>query len=543
MADIRKFLACSTKGLCSVFGPMDGYTMLTISTGVGILTLSGIVAWRRFGDNAYYMPKTVRHVVMTQQGRHFARTRGWQSATMATMGSCSELVKMVSLPSESHLEGLPNVDNAAISPGADLVTSPQRVRSRCTDVLACTWARACCAFVCLLVLAVLVSIPSPLPLDTSLVFDSSLPIEGGRVACFRIPSIVQASKGALIAFAEGRLGSCGDCVPTGIAVTRSLDGGLSWALPTWLVRPYQDVGGNPTAAWDAVHSRILLQYVRGRAMKGPPHQPCNPAKSNWQLSSDDDGRTWSPPYNLTRFLGPWAGSLVGPGVGIQLSARPHKGRLLFTGHWGVYNATQVWYSDDGGRTYELSTTVFRGFDESQLVELGSGRLLINMRNTFSRVNCKCRAVSISDDGGETFGAVTFDAALISPVCQASLARIYNEVYFSNPQHATFRVHGNVQVSSDDTASWQPLLSITNAGPRGSFDYSAIVQAALFDDPSAGGIIWSHNPVPVLSAFGGLPFGAWTIYFTRFPLRRKHRVPGGGALHMDHQSRSGSTQMT
>ena len=73
MADIRKFLACSTKGLCSVFGPMDGYTMLTISTGVGILTLSGIVAWRRFGDNAYYMPKTVRHVVMTQQGRHFAR--------------------------------------------------------------------------------------------------------------------------------------------------------------------------------------------------------------------------------------------------------------------------------------------------------------------------------------------------------------------------------------------------------------------------------------------------------------------------------------
>ena len=38
-------------------------------------------------------------------------------------------------------------------------------------------------------------------------------------------------------------------------------------------------------------------------------------------------------------------------------------RLVFCGHWGVYNSTEVWYSDDGGNTYALSQTVFQRMDE------------------------------------------------------------------------------------------------------------------------------------------------------------------------------------
>jgi len=70
---------------------------------------------------------------------------------------------------------------------------------------------------------------------------------------------------------------------------------------------------------------------------------------------------------------------------------------VWCGHWGVYNSTQVWYSDDGGQTCEmvalsrfvalsvsltrkaspfpdtLSETVYDFMDECTLAELTDGR--------------------------------------------------------------------------------------------------------------------------------------------------------------------------
>ena len=47
--------------------------------------------------------------------------------------------------------------------------------------------------------------------------------------------------------------------------------------------------------------------------------------------------------------------------------------VVWCGHWGVYNSTQVWYSDDNGQSYTLSDTVFDYMDECTLAELGDGR--------------------------------------------------------------------------------------------------------------------------------------------------------------------------
>ena len=74
----------------------------------------------------------------------------------------------------------------------------------------------------------------------------------------------------------------------------------------------------------------------------------------------------------------------------------------------------VWYSDDGGKTYTLSETVLEKMDEAQLVELGDGRVMANMRNDHL-TSCDCRAVTISSDGGKSFGNITYDPTLISPV--------------------------------------------------------------------------------------------------------------------------------
>lgn len=76
----------------------------------------------------------------------------------------------------------------------------------------------------------------------------------------------------------------------------------------------------------------------------------------------------------------------------------------------------VWYSDDGGKTYNLSQTVLEKMDEAQLVELSDGRVMANMRNDHL-TSCDCRAVAISNDGGKSFGSITYDTTLISPVSE------------------------------------------------------------------------------------------------------------------------------
>ena len=80
----------------------------------------------------------------------------------------------------------------------------------------------------------------------------------------------------------------------------------------------------------------------------------------------------------------------------------------------------MWYSDDGGKTYQTSETPLEKMDEAQLVEKGGGIVMANMRNSHLD-SCDCRAVSLSKDGGKTFGNITYDPALISPVSKHFLS--------------------------------------------------------------------------------------------------------------------------
>ena len=57
-----------------------------------------------------------------------------------------------------------------------------------------------------------------------------------------------------------------------------------------------------------------------------------------------------------------------------------------------------------------------GLDNAGQALLSNGHVLANMRTSNTRHTCSCRAVSVSTDGGESFGAVGSDATLISPVC-------------------------------------------------------------------------------------------------------------------------------
>eukprot|EP00729_Bicosta_minor_P030522 gene30522-19402_t len=101
--------------------------------------------------------------------------------------------------------------------------------------------------------------PSPSPgVDIlSTVFEEGL----GNISCFRIPSIVQTTKGTLVAFAEARFGSCNDGAVHELATRRSTDSGKTWSAVATAVGGGGNYVGNPDAVATA-SGKIILVYVK-----------------------------------------------------------------------------------------------------------------------------------------------------------------------------------------------------------------------------------------------------------------------------------------
>ena len=295
----------------------------------------------------------------------------------------------------------------------------------------------------------------PTPSPTSKWFTSNVFWRGQRASsgdvypCIRIPSLMQAGDGVLLAFAECRMRTGDGCFPPNITMAgrrdvcmrRSTDNGVSWG-------PLNVVVANAsqnTPLFDSSRGTVVLNVLTA-------------TNKNAQVVSSDGGVTWGPLQLLTPFLGARDGSLTGPGVGIRLSdSNPHHpGRLLFIGHHGAYVEDVVWFSDDGGATYGVATTssgsTLPKMDEAQLVELANGNVLANMRNNIKQPGGgSLRAVALSADGGSTFAPIVFDPVLVEPVCMASILRALpplgdGNVYFANPGQAQGRVNGRVRRS-------------------------------------------------------------------------------------------------
>ena len=131
-------------------------------------------------------------------------------------------------------------------------------------------------------------------------------------------------------------------------------------------------------------------------------------------------------------------------------------------------------------------------------QLPNGSVLLNMRHRKSA--SRGRAVAMSRDGGTTFGPVTYDAALISPVCQASIVSFGNATYFSNPASTSGRSHLSIRKSTDSAASWSSELLVEAGASAG---YSCLVKGALRGHADSGGLLYEADD--------------GTIKFTRFPL--------------------------
>jgi sialidase-1 len=147
---------------------------------------------------------------------------------------------------------------------------------------------------------------------------------------------------------------------------------------------------------------------------------------------------------------------------------------------GVHRS-HLLYSDDGGRHWSIGGIADPGTNESQVVELSDGRLLLNMRNHPPKPP-NLRMTAISADGGQTLAPATPHPQLIEPPAQASLiavpdrGRVPRRLVFANPASST-RERLTVRLSDDDGATW-PAARVLHAGPAAYSSLAALADGSI-----------------------------------------------------------------
>jgi sialidase-1 len=309
---------------------------------------------------------------------------------------------------------------------------------------------------------------------------------------FRIPSVIVTKSGAVLAFAEGRK-SRGDQSENKIVLKRSADAGATWSALQVIADAGKASLNNPCAVVEQNTGRVFLMYqsypagIREHAKDLQPGHDGERIVRNWLLTSDDDGKTWSAPQDLTKQCkAPTVATTIasGPGIGIQLTRGPHAGRLLMPfnegpfGQWNVYAA----FSDDRGKTWQMGqrapgahapngkggTTSL--VNEVQMVELSNGAVMLNSRSYGGR---RLRKTAVSADGSATWSKVVEDENLNEPRCMASILRYSfdkNILLYSGPDSSERR-KGTVRISHDDGKTWPTKKVLV----PGLFAYSCLTR--------------------------------------------------------------------
>jgi sialidase-1 len=301
---------------------------------------------------------------------------------------------------------------------------------------------------------------------------------------YRIPAVVRTTNGTLLAFCEGRKATGSDTGNIDILLKRSTDGGRTWSAAQFVWDDGDNTCGNPCPVVDETTGTIWLLLTHNLGSDHEKEIATHTSKGTrtvWVTSSTDHGATWSKPIDITSTTKDpsWTWYATGPGNGIQIKHGAHAGRLVIpcdhnyddpTDSKKYLSGSHAIYSEDHGKTWQLGGVIRPRVNECQVAEIfdDRGTLVMNMRSNHGR---NVRALSISTDGGQTWGAISHADPLIEPVCQASFIRhdAAHLLLFSNPAAKT-RVQLTVRASADDGKTWREL-AVLHPGPSA---YSSLV---------------------------------------------------------------------
>ena len=301
------------------------------------------------------------------------------------------------------------------------------------------------------------------------------------VAAYRIPGLATSNKGTLLGVYDVRHNNSADLQEyVEIGLSRSTDGGQTWEkmrIPMSFgehegLPKAQNGVGDPAILVDRKTGTIWIIAAwthgmgNGRAWwNSQPGMDMHHTAQLMLVKSDDDGKTWSEPINITEQVKDpsWYFLLQGPGRGISMD----DGTLVFASQYigsdRIPNAGII-YSKDHGKTWMTSNPAYSNVTECNAAQLSDGTVMLNMRDNRNRGNKEVngRRICTTTDLGETWTEhSTSRKALVEPTCMASLHRHDYTVggekrsilLFANPSDYETRDKLTLKVSFDDGMTW------------------------------------------------------------------------------------------
>tara|TARA_B100000035_G_scaffold223115_1_gene191682 strand:+ start:120 stop:1181 length:1062 start_codon:yes stop_codon:yes gene_type:complete len=278
-----------------------------------------------------------------------------------------------------------------------------------------------------------------------------------EVSCYRIPSIITATNGDLIAAIDERVPSCGDLKwsrDINIVIRKSSDNGKTWGKIEKIIDyPLGQSASDPSMILDKQTNTIFLFYN---------YMDLDNQKDIYYLkyiSSNDNGKSWSKPVDITNQISKenWKNDFkfITSGRGIQTK----KGTLLHC-LVNLQKGTHVFGSNDNGKTWFITETPTSPGDESKIVELNDGSWMVN-----SRVNkLGYRYSHVSNDYGKTWISKK-EESIIDPGCNGSLIRYShgekNLLLLTNINNKKERKEIVLRYSIDEGKSWSNPKIIYN----------------------------------------------------------------------------------